>query len=80
VNRFALPELIVDGVTGVLLDSPVDQDELCRAISKFIDDRRSYLDIRKAARDFAMRDFQWDRIGSKVAERIFEALGKHGQQ
>jgi glycosyltransferase involved in cell wall biosynthesis len=70
VNRFALPELVLDGQTGLLLEPPVTAENLATAIESLLKDRERYLEMRRQAREYAMEHFQWDRIGDVMAATI----------
>jgi glycosyltransferase involved in cell wall biosynthesis len=70
VNRFALPELVLDGKTGLLLEPPVTAENLATAIESLLKDRERYLEMRRQAREYAMEHFQWDRIGDVMAATI----------
>jgi len=74
VNRFAIPELVLDGKTGVLLDSPIDPGELADAIERLIVSPDAYLQMRRAAFEFSRTHFDWNRIGERVAQRIRAVL------
>lgn len=74
VNRFAIPELVLHGETGILLNWPVNHDLLSSAILNLIRDRGAYLAMRRAARKYALDYFQWDKVGEQIAEKIREIL------
>ena len=74
VNRFALPELVLDGRTGLLLEPPVTAENLAAAIESLLKDRERYLEMRKQAREYAMTHFQWDRIGDRIAGEVRRVL------
>jgi glycosyltransferase involved in cell wall biosynthesis len=75
VNQFALPELVLDGKTGLLLEAPVTAPRLAAAIEELIVDRTRYLEMRKQARRHAMGSYQWDRIGDTMAGVMRERMG-----
>jgi glycosyltransferase involved in cell wall biosynthesis len=67
-----LPEVIEDGVTGLLVE-PADADGLTVAIARLLDDpelRRRYGD---AGRQRAAERFGWDRITAQTLE-LYRAL------
>lgn len=74
VNRFALPELVLNGETGLLLEPPVTAAALAAAIESLITDRARYLEMRRQAREYAMKHFQWDTMGDAMAEKMREKL------
>lgn len=70
VNRFAIPELVLDGQTGVLLEPPVDPAELAAAIDRLIAAPEDYRRLRANAFTFARERFDWNRIGERMASEI----------
>jgi glycosyltransferase involved in cell wall biosynthesis len=74
VDRFALPELVLDGKTGMLLKAPVTAEAIAAAIERLIVDRASYQEMRKQARAYAMENYQWDGIGDAMAEKVAGAV------
>jgi glycosyltransferase involved in cell wall biosynthesis len=74
VNGFALPELVLDGKTGLLLEPPVTAENLAAAIESLLKDRERYLEMRRQAREYAMAHFQWDRIGDRIAGEMRSVL------
>lgn len=74
VNRFAIPELVEDGKSGLLIDAPAAPEEVARAIARLLDDRAAYLGMRKEARARALARHTWDTIGAALCDRIEEKL------
>lgn len=74
VNRFAIPELIRDGETGLLLDPEAGGDAIAAAIRELVDDRARYRTMRGAARDFALSEFSWEAVGERMAEPILRVV------
>lgn len=74
VDDFAVPELVVNGETGVLLKRPVTGESLANAIERLILERNGYLDLRRKARERALQRFQWDAIGDEMAGHIRRCL------
>lgn len=70
VNRFAIPELVLNGQTGVLLGSPVEPAELTAAIDRLIAAPEDYRRMRANAFAFARERFDWNRIGEGMAREI----------
>jgi glycosyltransferase involved in cell wall biosynthesis len=75
VNRFALPELVLHGRTGWLLQAPATVDVLAGAIEELIRDHSRYLEMRQAARRHALENYQWDGIGNRMASIIQSHFG-----
>ena len=76
VNQFALPELVIDGKTGVLLQPPLTAQQLAGAIERLLTERARYQTMRRAARQHAMENYQWDRIGDAMAEEMRRCMGR----
>ena len=70
VNDFAIPELVVDAQTGLLLSRPITMEALVDAIHGLIEDRERYLMMRRKARERSIRQFNWEVIGQKMAGEI----------
>ena len=69
----AIPEIIDDGVDGILV-SPNDNHELQSAIIGALDDPGLAKKLGEAAREKVMAKFTWDRTASRL-EEIYEDLG-----
>ena len=76
VRDFAIPELVVDRQTGILVDRPVTPDSLVRAVEQLINDQARYLDMRHRARERAVARFDWNRIGEEMAGHINRCLAR----
>ncbi len=76
VRDFAIPELVIDGQTGILVDRPVTLDSLVRAVEQLINDRALYLTMRHRARERAVARFDWNRIGEEMAGHINRCLAR----
>jgi hypothetical protein len=75
VRRFAIPELVIDGGTGVLVEFPPAADRLAAAIAGLLEDPVGYRSMRVAARNHALRHYSWERIGEVMAAEIGGRLG-----
>jgi glycosyltransferase involved in cell wall biosynthesis len=76
VNAFAIPELVVDGRTGLLVDAPPQADRLAEAIRTLITNRQLYLDMRLEARRYSLANFQWNRVGSIICDGISQVIDR----
>ena len=74
VNRFAIPELVKDGDSGILLDYPVDTISLVEAIKSLIENPAAYKSMRRQAREYALQTANWDTVGDKIAQHIIDTL------
>ncbi|WP_309381101.1 glycosyltransferase family 4 protein [Cerasicoccus frondis] len=75
VRKFGIPGLVTDGQTGLLLDPPVEPNELLAAIETLIQDTECYQRMRQAARAMALQQFTWEAVGSNLADYIRERTG-----
>jgi glycosyltransferase involved in cell wall biosynthesis len=74
VNDFAIPELVANQQTGILLDRPVTAESVANAIELLINDRQLYSSMRIASRRRAMELFSWQNIGDRMAGIIQDFL------
>jgi glycosyltransferase involved in cell wall biosynthesis len=73
VNRFAISELVADGMTGMLIDSP-DPNQIVTAVGHLLQNRAKYLEMRRSARAYALTNFTWAGVGDRISERIRESM------
>ncbi|HVF40552.1 MAG TPA: glycosyltransferase [Gemmatimonadaceae bacterium] len=70
MNQFAIPELVVSGTTGTLLDPPPASEQVATAIRELVENKRAYEDMRRATRANALEQFTWEPIGSFICDVI----------
>lgn len=63
----ALPELVADGETGILVP-PADVPALAAAIKRLVEDKELRLRMAKAARKRVLRKFNWEQAAKRVLE------------
>jgi glycosyltransferase involved in cell wall biosynthesis len=73
VNRFAIPELVLNGVTGLLLEHPTP-GALANSVTELLENEQRYRDMRRNAREHALRNSDWDRVGRLISDRIADCL------
>jgi glycosyltransferase involved in cell wall biosynthesis len=66
-------ERVRDGVTGLLVD-PRDTEEFASAIVSLLEDPQRMADMGKAGRRMVEKEFTWDAVGGKIADRIRSIL------
>jgi len=79
VKRFAIPELVINGKTGALLDWPVHPHELAIAVHHLIECPDVYRRMRLAAFEFSRSECDWTQIGSRMARVIDSKLEHRGK-
>jgi glycosyltransferase involved in cell wall biosynthesis len=68
-RRFAIPELVSDGVNGLLVDDPSNVAEIRNAMVNLLNDM-AYAPMRKAAWMKARGDYSRQRFESRLVEAI----------
>ncbi|MFO1000117.1 MAG: glycosyltransferase family 4 protein [Planctomycetaceae bacterium] len=76
VNDFAIPELVIDRQTGILVDRPVTAGSVVHAIEHMIEHPIEYLDMRRSSRKRAVAKFDWNAIGAEMAGHINRCLAR----
>jgi glycosyltransferase involved in cell wall biosynthesis len=75
VRDFAIPELVRDGETGLLLPRPVTPEAIAEAIQSLLQDPCRLQAMSKRAVEFAAERFSWEQIGDAMA-RVIRTAGK----
>lgn len=70
VRKFAIPELIKDRETGILVDAPATSEALYLAVSDLLNQPEAYLEMRRNARKFALAHFTWEQVGGRIASSV----------
>ena len=63
-RRFAIPELVADGESGLLLDDPTDAGAVAAAMVRMLEEEDGYRSMRRTT---------WARSRSERSKAIFEA-------
>jgi glycosyltransferase involved in cell wall biosynthesis len=74
-KSFGIPELVNDGVTGMLLDVPLTAEVLAQRMLELCEDSVRYQAMRKAVRAHTTTNLTWDRVGAKIAAEMKVVLG-----
>jgi glycosyltransferase involved in cell wall biosynthesis len=69
----ALPELVADGETGILVP-PADVPKLAAAIKKLVEDKELRLRMAKAARKRVQQKFNWQQAARQILKVYQEVL------
>jgi glycosyltransferase involved in cell wall biosynthesis len=73
VNAFAVPELIVHGVTGLLMNT-ASAGALVAAVTELFENKVRYRDMRHNARELALSQSRWEKVGGLMCDRIAATL------
>jgi glycosyltransferase involved in cell wall biosynthesis len=79
VNQFAIAELVVNGVTGILLES-ARGDSVAPAVRELLLNSQRYGDMRRNARAHSVANFSWQSVGNMISERIADVINPHRSQ
>jgi len=69
----ALPELVADGETGILVP-PADVAKLAAAIRKLVEDKELRLRMAKAARKRVEQKFNWEKAAKQILDVYREVI------
>lgn len=71
-KSFGIPELVLDNETGYVIDLPFDHDSFAEKMELLIQNKSTYLTMRKMAWDYTRTELTWERIGKKIYNAITE--------
>ena len=74
MRAFAIPEIVVDGETGILIDPPGDVQAVAAAIRGCLEDPARTASMRANARRRSLTHFSWDAVGDQMADIINQRL------
>jgi glycosyltransferase involved in cell wall biosynthesis len=69
-KSFGIPELIKDGVTGLLIDPPLTADAFADCMLDLCADALSYSRTREAVRNYTVAEQTWVAVGSRIVARM----------
>jgi phosphatidylinositol alpha-1,6-mannosyltransferase len=67
-----IPDAIVDGITGLLVD-PQDPADIADALARLLVDKDLAIRLGRQGRSRVVRDFNWTRVGDRV-QGILETI------
>ncbi len=79
-RSFGIPEMIVHGVTGALVSAPPVAAEIAEVISGWHANRETYLEMRDSVRIHSQREFDWQIVVSRIAEKIGHSVSNIAQE
>lgn len=68
-NRFAIPEFVVPGETGYLLEDPQDKNEVAKYMLQLIK-HKQYHELRKSTRNRILNYHTWEKVGERLNNGI----------
>ncbi len=74
VQKFAIPELVSDGKSGLLIDAPVSADVLAVAIRRLLEDRNCYFMMRRRVREIATTSHTWEAVGNRMISTLSNSI------
>lgn len=72
-RRFAIPELVLNRQTGVLIDTPFTIADFEREMLWMIEDELRYQELRRAARIHFASQFTFEAVTRKIVRRVHGA-------
>ena len=69
-NRFAIPEFVEHGTTGLLINDPRDVQEVAKHMCYLIEHPHIYKSMRANVRTKALNHFTWEAVGEKFKQHI----------
>jgi glycosyltransferase involved in cell wall biosynthesis len=73
-RRGGIPEIIMDGKTGILVE-PTDINDIAIKLNGLIENPQSREQFGRAARKYMEENFSWDRVASEI-EALYDKLLK----
>ncbi|TXK46971.1 glycosyltransferase family 4 protein [Pontibacter qinzhouensis] len=69
---FAIPELIKNNITGLLLHTPISVDDVYEKMSYLCSQPSKYLKMRESVRQFSISNFTWEKVGEHFFKTIIK--------
>ena len=69
-RSFGIPELILDGVSGCLVNAPPTVAEVAEKMMQLFDDPAAYRRLRRSTRAHALAHFTWELVGDRMAAEM----------
>jgi glycosyltransferase involved in cell wall biosynthesis len=73
-NAFGIPDLILDGQTGILINTPINVKEIVGKIIECSNSKIYYTNLVNGVIDFMRNDRSWDMIANKILKVINEDI------
>ena len=76
VNFAGIPELVIDGKTGLLVSHPPGAAAVAGAIEKLLSDPDGYAEMREEARHDSLTNHSWGRTANEICNTIERCLAR----
>ncbi len=73
-RSFGIPELVEDGITGFLIDTPLAAEAFADRMLELCSDKSKYLSMRLAVRTHATQNLTWQAVGNRIVAEMKVAL------
>ena len=74
-RSFGIPELIEDGLTGFLIDTPLTADGFADRMLALCAEKNKYLSMRQAVRTHTTTNLTWQAVGDRIVREMTTTLG-----
>ena len=71
-NNFGIPDIIEHKKTGVLIDVPIDVDQIVYYLDYYLRNELVYHKLRKSTKHFMLQERSWPAIAEKVIDNIIQ--------
>ena len=75
-NDFSLPEMIINGENGFLINNPKKEDEIIEILNNLLKNFDKYKVIQTKARETMIKKFDWRHSAKKFEKICFTLRGK----
>lgn len=73
-DAFGIPDLIIDGQTGLLIKTPINVQEIIEKIEQCVNSKTFYLNLVNGVNVFMRNDRSWNSIANKISKVINEDI------
>ena len=73
-RRFGIPELVLDGKTGLLIDAPISSEQVAQHMQILLENEGRYREMRAAVRQDTIERLTWDAFGDRMASVLKQWL------
>lgn len=74
-RSFGIPELVMDGITGLLIEPPPSIDAIAESMLRLCRNPELYSRMRKAVKEHTSTMLTWNAVVDRIAKSIHESSG-----